>query len=390
MSNEKANFLEQLKSGIKRNTFIRLKFGKYKGGDPEFETSVVTRIKTKEGERLSFNFKYRTKDIVKNYEFEKGIKLTDEILGKDFFSATLFTSEKDYTIDYSKKRIPILHAKKPSLQQAEIKQHNIEKSRFINSSAAYLNLLGITSREGNVKADKYDKFRQLDKFIEILDSLVRSASVAAKDKVKIIDMGSGKSYLSFAMYDYFANSLKKHTDVLGIEQREDLVKVSNDAARKCGYDGLKFVKREIDKFKFEKTDIAVALHACDIATDDAIKSAVDADAEIIILAPCCQKYLRKQMRIPDELKGIFKYGIHEERLAVMLTDGLRAMMLEYFGYSAKVFEFISTEHTARNTMITAVKKSKLDIKSIVKKQEIEAIKSKFGISNFYLDKIMIL
>ena len=388
MNNEKSQFLELLKKGIDNKTFIRLKFGKYKGGDTEFENIFVTRIKTKEGERLSFNFKYKTKDVVKNYEFDKGIKLADEILGKDFFSAALFTSEKDYSIDYSKKRIPILHTRKPTSSGQQILLHNKVKSRFVNSESKYLQLLGITSSEGKVKADKYDKFRQVDKFIEILDSLARSADLISKDKIKIADMGSGKSYLTFAMYDYFTGKLNKQAEILGIEQKDELVKFSNESAGKSGFRGLKFEKGGIDNFKFDKTDIAVALHACDTATDDAIKAATDADAEVIILAPCCQKYLRKQINIPDDLKGVFRYGIHEERLAVMLTDGLRAMMLEYCGYDTKVFEFISTEHTSRNTMITAVKKGSIKNKNESKLTEIEVIKKKFGISDFYLDKII--
>lgn len=388
MDNEKLQFMEHLKSGIENRTFIRLKFSKYKGGDSEFENIIVTKIITKEGERLSFNFKYKTKDLVRNYEFVKGIKLTEEILGKDFFSATLFTSEKDYTIDYSKKKIPILHVKKPSLSVPETLQHNKAKSRFVNSGSGYLHLLGITARDGKIKADKYDKFRQVDKFIEILDSLVRSSELINKDKIKAADMGSGKSYLTFAMYEYFTGKLNKQAEVLGIEQRDDLVKFVNSIALKSGFKHLKFVKGGIDNFKFENTDIAVALHACDTATDDAIKAATKAGAEIIILAPCCQKYLRKQITIPDELKGVFKYGIHEERLAVMLTDGLRAMMLEWCGYDTKVFEFISTEHTARNTMITGVKNKRIKSKNENILSEIDVIKNKFNISDYYLDRIM--
>ena len=388
MSNEKLQFMEQLKSGIENKTFIRLKFGKYKGGDSDFENIIVTKIATKDGERLSFNFKYKTKDVIKNYEFGKGIKLAEEVLGKDFFSAALFTTERDYAIDYSKKRIPILHVKKPALSTPKTHQHNKEKSRFVNSGSEYLYLLGITSRDGKVKADKFDKFRQVDKFIEILDSLVRSSELINKDKITAADMGSGKSYLTFAMYDYFTGRLKKKAEVTGIEQRNDLVKLSNDVASKSGFKELKFVLGGIDKFKIENTDIAVALHACDTATDDAIKSAVESKAKIIILAPCCQKYLRKQIRIPDELKGVFKHGIHEERLSVMLTDGLRAMMLEICGYDTKVFEFISTEHTSKNTMITGVKNKKDNVKNEKIISDMELLKNKFSLNDFYLDKIM--
>ena len=189
------------------------------------------------------------------------------------------------------------------------------------------------------------------------------------------------------MYDHFKNNLNKKVKVRGIEQRQELTDLSNGIAKKCGFNqnnGLEFLTGSIEETDLSNTDIAVALHACDTATDDAIKKAVRAKAEIIVLAPCCQKYVRKKIIVPDRLKGIFGHGIHEERLAVMLTDGLRAMTLENSGYDIKVFEFISSEHTARNTMITAVKN---DSKVRGNLNNTESIKKEFGIDDFYLDKI---
>lgn len=390
MDSEKKKFIEYLNQSIKTNSFVRLKFGKYKGGDKEFENIFVTKISIKEGERLSFNFRYKTKDIVKNYEFPQGINLASEILGKDFFTATLFTAEKDFTLDYSKKRIPKLHIKKPSFSNSETPKHNREKSRFINPESVYLHSLGIITKDRIIKADMYDKYRQVDKFIETVDSLYRSSGLKEKEELKITDMGSGKSYITFAMYDYFANALNKKVLIKGIEQRDELIKLSNRIASENNFSGLTFEHGTIDTLKPEKSNIVVALHACDTATDDAIIKAIEAEAEIIILAPCCQKYVRKKMIIPEDLKGVFKYGIHEERLAVMLTDGLRALALEYSGYETKVFEFISAEHTARNTMITAVKKQDKTVKNEDKLNEIKILKNKFSIEDFYLDKKLLI
>lgn len=382
---EKEKFMEKLNESLDKDTFVKITFGKYKGGDKDFKNIFVNRIDTKEGVRLSFKFRYATKDIVKNYEYGAGIRLVSEILGKDFFSGTLFTSEHDYTLDYSKKRIPILHTKNPSFAETEAQSHNKVKHRYVNADAKYLQLLGITTSEGKVKADKYDKFRQVDKFLETMDSLFRSSGLNVKDQIRIMDMGSGKSYLSFAVYEYFTDTLNKKITMQGIEQRDDLVKLSNYTAGECGFRGLSFKKGTIENSADEISDIVIALHACDTATDDAIVKALKAEAEMIILAPCCQKYLRKQFVSPAALKGIFKHGINEERMCVMLTDGLRALMLEYYGYDTKVFEFISTEHTARNTMISAVKKRPLDKEKLI---EIEAVKKEFTINDFYLDKIL--
>lgn len=382
MEIEKQKFLEHFEKSLEKNSFVKIIFGKYRGGDKEFENIFVTRIKLNEGERLSFKFKYRTKDIVKNYEFRNGLMLAGEILGKDFLSGTLFTTENDFAIDYSKKRVPRLDIKKPTQTNAAVSTHNKVKSRFVNSNSKYFYLLGITGLDGSVKADKYDKFRQVDKFIEILDSLYRSTDLQEKEKIKIIDLGSGKSYLTFAMYDYFRNRLNKKVEIKGIEQKEELVKLSNNFAEECEFEGLTFVNGNIENAEFENADIAVALHACDTATDDAIFKAVESKAGIILLAPCCHKYVRKKINIPGHLNGIYKHGILLERLAVTVTDALRALTLEYLGYESKVFEFISSEHTAKNTMITAVKKNALDENKL---SEISAIKKEFSIEDFYLD-----
>ncbi|MBK8549775.1 MAG: SAM-dependent methyltransferase [Ignavibacteria bacterium] len=388
MEIEKQKFIDHLKKSIEDNSFVKITFGKYRGGDPEFQNVYVTKIEIKEGERLSFKFRYKTKDIVKNYEIETGIRLADEILGKDFFSATLFTTSGDYSLDYSKKRIPQLHTKKASFTSPVTTEHNKSKSRFVDQNAKYFQLLGITTSDGKVKADSYDKFRQVDKFIGIVDSLYRSSRLSDKNEIKIADMGSGKSYMTFALYDYFSNTLNKNVFIKGIEQREELIKLSNRIAVECKFTGLKFETGVIEDFKTDETDIVVALHACDTATDDAIVKAVQSDAEIIVLAPCCQKYVRKKLASPASMKGIYKHGIMMERLAVSVTDGLRALMMEYFGYDTKVFEFISSEHTAKNTMITAVKKDH-HIRSDEKLEEINLIKREFQLDDFYLDRILL-
>jgi hypothetical protein len=385
MTVEKERFMELLRKSIDDNTFVKVSFGKYRGDDTEFQNIFVTKILVREEEKISFKFRYKTRDIVKNFQLEAGIRLAEEILGKDFLSATLFTSKNDFTLDYSKKRIPKLHIKNPSHKSAEPAAHNRIKSRFVNQDALYFYRLGITDKDGKVKADKYDKFRQVDKFIEIVDSLYRSSGLKQKEEIRITDMGSGKSYMTFALYDYFANTIDKKISIKGIEQRDELVSLSNRIAGECGFTGLNFEAGEIGSLDIGETEIVVALHACDTATDDAIKNAIKADAEIIVLAPCCQKYLRRKIVIPELLREIYRDGILEERLSVTLTDSLRAMYMEYSGYETKIFEFVSTEHTARNTMITAVKR-KADRDSIDVLRKMELIKKEFGLDDFYLDK----
>jgi len=230
-----------------------------------------------------------------------------------------------------------------------------------------------------------DKFRQIDKYIEIIDSNLKESM---PDKpFTIADMGSGKGYLTFALYDHLANNLKMEVKITGVEMRQNLVDLCNKIARESGFDGLSFVQGSISDYKIEKIDMLIALHACDTATDDAIFKGISADAGYIICAPCCHKQIRKAMNPENEMKPILKHGIFMERQAEMLTDGLRALFLEKHGYQTKAFEFISTNHTPKNVMIVGRKSQvKPDIAKI--SDQIHRIKNAFGIEKHYLEELI--
>jgi len=384
----KKEFLEIFKDSLEQNTFVKLTLGKYRGSEAGLENVYAEPVKIGDEIMLMFRFKYKTKDIFKNHTFEDALSNVEMHLGKEFLFGALYTIKNDIIIEYNKKREARIYRKKPTFTKVEIKTHNKIKTRFINSRALFLNLLGITNKAGEVHSNSYDKFRQLDKFIEIVDSLYKSSELINKDKISITDFGSGKSYLTFALYQYFSHNLKKEISITGIEQRNELVELSNKAAEDCGFSGLKFINNSIKTSEDNKADIVTALHACDTATDDAIAKAINSGAEIIILAPCCQKYVRRQISIPKNMESIFKHGIFEEHISSFVTDGLRSLTLEAFGYKTKIFEFISSEHTSKNIMITAVKQ-KLSAGIYVDKfKEIENIKSMFGLKDYYLDTIL--
>ncbi len=383
---EKPEFISSFKNSIESGSFVKLTFGKYRGNEQDLEKIYVTQVKIKDEIKFSVCYRYTSKNIFKNYNIDEVTDLLRFYLGKDFLSGIINTAEHDYVIEYSKRKVPRLFVKSPSLTQANSTEHNRIKPRFVDANSKYLHLLGITNSSGEVHSNKYNKFRQIDKFIEIVDSLYRNSDLHEKDEIKILDLGSGKSYLTFAMYDYFINRAAKKTFVTGIELRKELVDLSNSIADGCMFTDLNFTVGSITNFPPGEQDIVVALHACDTATDDAILKAIESNAGIIILAPCCQKYVRNHFKIPENLNEIFKHGILEERLAVSVTDGLRALYLESKNYNTKVFEFISLEHTARNTMITAVKNHKGNDNTDSKKEEIRNIKKEFGLEDFYLDK----
>jgi hypothetical protein len=204
-------------------------------------------------------------------------------------------------------------------------------------------------------------------------------------------MGSGKGYLTFALYDYLSSVMGLQPEITGIELRQNLVDFCNKNARLAGFSGLHFVATDINDFQPERLDMLIALHACDTATDLALAKGILAKVDTIVVAPCCHKQIRKAMDTQNELAPVLRYGILEERQAEILTDGIRALLLEANGYKTQVFEFISTEHTAKNVMITAVGTNddpRLKQQGLNALEKVAALKAGFGIEEHYLEHLL--
>ncbi len=201
-------------------------------------------------------------------------------------------------------------------------------------------------------------------------------------------MGSGKGYLTFALYDYLTATLKKQASVTGVEARQELVDLCNAVARRVGFADLRFEAGSIEEHALPATDVVIALHACDTATDQALFKAIKAQAALVVCAPCCHKELRPQIdcAVPG-LGKILRSGILLERQAELLTDGMRSLLLEAHGYKTKVFEFISTEHTSKNIMIAGVR-SQEPIDGAAALHEIETLKKAFGVKHQYLEALL--
>ena len=257
----------------------------------------------------------------------------------------------------------------------------------MNPASSYFHLLGISSAEGKIRKDGQSKFRQINKFIETIKSLdIKSLHEAP---FTIYDMGSGKGYLSFALYDYLVNIRHISTQLTGIEIREDLVGKCNDIAQQCQFSGLNFLPGFIEATTVNKTDMLIALHACDTATDDAIAKGVKAGAKYIICSPCCHKQIRPQLKPENGLAHITQYGILKERYAEMLTDTIRALILESQGYKTKIMEYVSTEHTPKNLLIIAVKRDQInDSHRLSALNKIAEIKSLSGIEKHHLESLL--
>jgi len=268
--------------------------------------------------------------------------------------------------------------------------HDKQKNRKIEATGkSYLHELRITDAQGNVYKKTQDKFKQINHYIEILSSLLKA--LPNSEKLNIVDMGSGKGYLTFALYDYLTNTLQKPTSITGIEFREDLVKLCNQIASKSGFEDLQFEQGTIDSYNTEaQLNVLIALHACDTATDDAIYKGIANQADLIVVAPCCHKQIRREIEKGagnENLDFLLRHGTFLERQAEMVTDGIRTLVLEHFGYSTKVLEFISDAHTPKNVLIIATKKEGAE-KSPKALEEIRKAKETFGIGQHHLEGLL--
>lgn len=284
---------------------------------------------------------------------------------------------------HPKKQVQVLVSKKGKRTVRQLKsgcpvpaaplEHNRRKKYILDPDipVPFLHDLGVQTKEGKIVHSRYDKFRQMNRFLEFIEDIVPELP---KDRESvIIDFGCGKSYLTFAMY-YYLHELK-HYDVriIGLDLKADVIAHCQQLAEDYGYEKLTFLTGDIADYDgVDHVDMVVTLHACDTATDYALAKAVGWDAKVILSVPCCQHELNRQIR-NEVLEPVLRYGLLKERMAALITDGLRAQYLEREGYEAQILEFIDMEHTPKNILIRAVKRNqKADQKESVRRQQIEA------------------
>lgn len=389
-------FIDQLAGSISSNVFVKISLGNYQGNEKELKNIYVRKVKIKRVDMLSFTYRYKTRDIIKNFPINEGINLIGHFISNDFKVATFFTTEKEVILEHGKKQLVSIREQYLKKVISPDMSHNREKKRLIESiGKSYLVELKLTDSDGNVFKNAQDKYKQINQYIEILSSLIKEFPKGSINN--IVDMGSGKGYLTFALYDYFHHILKEQVKVIGVEFREDLVCLCNDIANRSGFEQLDFVRGTINDFETENIDLIIALHACDTATDDAIFKGIKAEAKLIVVAPCCHKQVRREMemnKVINEISVLTKYGIFMERQAEMVTDSIRALLMEYFGYKTKVIEFVSDAHTPKNVLVVGVKSAKnkegkdREAERFEIKQKISATKAYFGIGYHHLEKIL--
>ena len=380
--NEKVDqFISEFAESLSAGTFIKMSLGNYKGSDDHLQKIMMRIVAAKRGKRLFVQYKYETRDVVKNYPLSDGRRLLIEFLETGFRNAHLFTIERDLQLDIGKRNAR-LNIGKPSIKKLPSIAHDREKAAAVDRSSFYLRLLGITGDSGEVLSRQYDKWKQINKFVEILANLYRRSDLGERDTLKIVDMGSGKGYLTFAAYDYFTNTLGLKVSMKGVDARGEQIKLCNEVAVAGGYEGLRFEEGMIGDVDAAGADIVIALHACDTATDDAIFKGIAAGASMIVTAPCCHREIRTQLKPPPTLEGILRHPVMLTRMSQMITDGLRSLILEREGYATRMIEFVDTEHTPMNVMLTSVRQASGTYRSAA--DEIEQILAVYGIEEQHL------
>jgi hypothetical protein len=325
--------------------------------------TTVRPILLKGQAMLSFVESHASRDITKNLPEPAGLARVDELVGDVFRNAHLFTTTAELQLKLGKKgRGDAGHLTEHALSASAdmpappVHTHDRAKQRWIEQSRPFLTALGITTPEHQLVPAMARKWKQINKFVEILAQAIDRSRLKDSATIRVVDFGAGKAYLTFAVHDWLQHGKAVQPHVTGVELRAELVEQGNRIAHDLGLQGMALAQGDVQTWPHEPMDVMIALHACDTATDHAIHLGVRAGAELIVCSPCCHKQLRPQLLSPHPLRSVFQHGIHAEQQAEMLTDSLRALLLETAGYDAQVFEFVSLEHTAKNKMILAVKR----------------------------------
>lgn len=384
-------FLLDLNLLTENKSLIKLSLGNYKGAETSLKNIYIKPVEIKQELMLSFVYRHQTKDITKNYSIEDAIGEIKGLVGfKGFRQVNVQLIEENLVFQMNKKAEWRVQQEKVAEREGQSYSHDHQKARKLTSSSKpYLHQLNLTDSEGKVYKNAQDKWKQINHYIELLSSSL--VNLPREKRLKVVDMGAGKGYLTFGLYDYLKNNLQRDVEVVGVEFRKDLVDFCNQVAKDSGFKGLSFVEGTIEDYRSEEPiDVLIALHACDTATDDAIFKGIQNESSLIVVAPCCHKQVRRELeavKAKNDLDFMIKYGIFLERHAEMLTDSIRSLIMEYYGYEMRVMQFISDQHTPKNVMLVGLKKSTDSKKQAEILNKIQELKQYFGIGYQHLERL---
>ena len=339
---------------------------------------IVFLLKEKKGKEYYQIEKYTDKQV-----FHENIDTGDleesllEAIESKYKQVNAWSETITFDMKISKKGKVFLGKKNSDNKKVANKSHNKEKNYIFKEGMIIEPLidLGVFTKEGKVVNSKYDKYKQINRFIEIIDDEIKKND---QKELTILDFGCGKSYLTFVLYYYFVEIKKINVKMIGLDLKEDVIKKCNDIAKRYNYENLHFEIGDINGFKYNnKVDMVITLHACDTATDYALYNAVKWNAKMIFSVPCCQHELNSQMKT-EELSILTRYGIVQERVAALMTDSIRANLLETLGYKTQLLEFIDIAHSPKNILIRASKSNISKEKKEKSLLEVEALMNQFN------------
>lgn len=370
-------FISKIRAIDIESSAMKIQMSKKMTKSSDLRSVRARRVLIKGKPLVSVVYRHDTRDVTKNYTHIDFVVLCSEWMESQFFNATLTLDVVEHKLLSNKKNASVKSTQtRGALAVCDL--HDRQKSRLIPEDTPFLRSLGISSDGGKVYQASQGKYRQINKFVEILDGLCVGKSIKT-----VADMGCGKGYLSFATYSHLV-TLQKDISLVGYELRPKLVTEINSIARLHKLSGLSFEVGDISQIDIPKTDMVIALHACDIATDLAIAKGIEVGAELIVVSPCCHKQIRNTMKGNPRTVSSLSHGIMKERMAEWLTDAIRALLLESKGYKTKIMEFVSLEHTSKNLLITA-EKTKVRPGALL---EVAALKEQYGIKEHYLERLI--
>ena len=343
----------------------------------------IQRVQIEKKEKHFQIAQYSDKQVFhKNVDEEELIAFCVEELGVNFLQLNAWMLGGEASLKLTKKRKLLFDIKKAdnSALADEIRDNNRKKNYILEEGRVIEPLIdmGIFTKEGRIVSSMYDKFKQINRFIEIIDDELKKKIIT---HLNIIDFGCGKSYLTFIVYYYLTEIKKIKVNMIGLDLKEDVIKKCNNAAKKYGYENLSFELGDINGYSAPfKVDMVITLHACDMATDFALYNAVNWGAGYIFSVPCCQHELNAEIK-SETFSLMTRYGIIKERFSALVTDAIRGNLLEYMGYNVNLLEFVDLSHTPKNILIRAVKNpNKAENVKLRAMDEVKRMMEEYGIS----------
>lgn len=383
-----AAWMLHVQRSLTEGRFVRVTLSATK--DHSLSERIIGRlVELKEGTHLSCTLRRSNKDETKNIPLAKAATWLRDRVGHEYRSALLQTTSRDWQLHASPKGIWRLVAHKASTAQTPDRSHNAATEHLLAASAVdWLAGLSVVDADGRVRERMGDKHRQIQRYTEILSHLIQDLGWEKDVAAPVIaDMGSGKAYLTFAVWQLLHRQLGLAAKIIGVEERPELVQTCSALAKRIGAEGLEFQAGDIASATLPPLDGLIALHACNTATDAAILRGIGSGARLIVVAPCCHKEMRPQLGSPEALAPVLAHGLFKERFAEWVTDGLRTLFLEWAGYKVRVIEFVDAGHTPKNLMLAAVRVAEPFQRTEVRDQ-IVALKTFAGVAQHALDELL--